>query len=208
MRDCSRGDMHKSCSIAVSDQSNREDAGLKDGDSGKGILDATCCNIKCGLQRVSQDWFHLNKNMLSKIGAKTNCGSAGHAQILEKDGARPPHPTSDELTSLFNDLSTTGSKSVILSLVVPYSDQFVPKPVCENFPLVLTEHRNNVLFICSDIDIAVSEEQANAVEAATRGQASSKLWFQFHAGQITASKMKAACHTDPNQLVQSLIKSV
>ena len=61
---------------------------------------------------------------------------------------------------------------------------------------------------CKDVEISVSEEQAKAVEAATRDQASSKLWFRFRAGRITASKMKTACCTDPKQPAQSLIKSV
>lgn len=67
---------------------------------------------------------------------------------------------------------------------------------------------SDVLSICNDINISVSEEQAKAVEMATRDQASSKLWFQFHAGRITAPKMKTACCTDHNQPAQSLIKSV
>lgn len=133
-----------------------------------------------------------------------------------KESRRQPS-TSDELSSLFNTLSTTGSKSAILSLIEPYSDDFIPKPISENFPLVLTELRNeealhmdysDVLSICNNINISVSEEQSKAVEIATRDQASSKLWFQFRAGRITASKMKTACCTDPNQPAQSLIKSV
>ncbi|XP_061580348.1 inhibitor of growth protein 1-like isoform X1 [Cololabis saira] len=67
---------------------------------------------------------------------------------------------------------------------------------------------SDVLSICNDINISVSEEQARAVEVATRDQASSKLWFRFRAGRITASKMKTACCTDPNKPAQSLIKSV
>jgi len=111
----------------------------------------------------------------------------------------------------------TGSKSAILSLIEPYSDSFVPKVIGENFPPVLTELRkdeavhmdySDLLSMCKDVDISVSEEQAKAVEAATRDQASSKLWFRFRAGRITASKIKTACCTDPKQPSQSFIKSV
>ena len=130
---------------------------------------------------------------------------------------KPQQPTSDELSSLFSALSATGSKSAILSLIEPYSDSFVPKSIGENLPLVLTELRKDeavhmdyseLLSACKDVEISVSEEQAKAVEAATRDQASSKLWFRFRAGRITASKMKTACCTDPKQPAQSLIKSV
>lgn len=54
-------------------------------------------------------------------------------------------------------------------------------------------------YTCNDINISVSEEQAKAVERATRDQASCNLWFQSRAGRITASKMKTACCTEPNQ---------
>lgn len=121
------------------------------------------------------------------------------------------------LSSLFSALSATGTRPSILSLVSPYSDSFVPKVMTENFPAVLTELRtdeavhmgySDLLNMCKDVDISVSEEQAKAVEAATRDQASSKLWFRFRAGRITASKMKTACCTDPKHPAQSLIKSV
>ena len=151
---------------------------------------------------------------------------AAHGQSLKEQSAsdfstdtvrKTQQPTSDELSSLFSALSATGSKSAILSLIEPYSDSFVPKVIGENFPPVLTEllkdeavhmDYSDLLFMCKDVDISVSEEQAKAVEAATRDQASSKLWFRFRAGRITASKMKTACCTDPKQPSQSFIKSV
>ena len=49
---------------------------------------------------------------------------------------------------------------------------------------------------------------AKAVEQETIQQASSKLWFKFRAGRITASRMKQACHTDPAMPSQSLIKTI
>ncbi|KAG7523856.1 Inhibitor of growth 1 [Solea senegalensis] len=42
---------------------------------------------------------------------------------------------------------------------------------------------SDVLSMCKHVEMSVSEEQAKAVEAATRDQASSKLWFRFRAGQ-------------------------
>uniref|UniRef100_A0A3Q1ED01 YqaJ viral recombinase domain-containing protein n=1 Tax=Acanthochromis polyacanthus TaxID=80966 RepID=A0A3Q1ED01_9TELE len=126
-------------------------------------------------------------------------------------------PTSDEISSLFIALHNSGSKPAILSLIEPYSDSFVPKVTGENIPPVLTELRKDeailmdykdLLAMCKGIDITISEEQAKAVEAETRRQASSKLCFQFRASRITASKMKTACCTDPKQPAQSLVKSV
>lgn len=211
--------MNTCCCIVVSDWSNSEVEGLKDGDAWKGLLAVNLLQCQRWSTRTVKlsDWLYC-------IAAKSDC--AGHVQSLEKEsasycstlkGSKTQHPVSDELASLFNALCTTGSKSAILSLIEPYSDHFVSKPIGENFPLVLTELRNeevvcmdysDVLCICKDVEISLSEERAKAVEVATRDQASSKLWFQFRVGRITSSKMKTACCTDPNQPAQSLIKSV
>ncbi|KAL3890954.1 hypothetical protein ACJMK2_003223 [Sinanodonta woodiana] len=61
---------------------------------------------------------------------------------------------------------------------------------------------------CQKIELIVSEEQAKAVESATREQSNSKLWHRFRTGRITASKMKNVCNTDPTFPSQSLIKSI
>ncbi len=49
---------------------------------------------------------------------------------------------------------------------------------------------------------------AKAVEKETIQQASSKLWFKFRAGRITASQMKQACHTNSSMPSQSLVKAI
>lgn len=140
-----------------------------------------------------------------------NC--AAHGQSLGKCSScqssvpvrKTQQPTSDDISSFFSALHKSGSKSAILSLIEPYSDSFVPNVIGENFPPVLTELRKDeailmddrdLLSMCKVVDISVSEDQAKGVEVATRGQASSKLWFRFRAGRITASKMKTACCTD------------
>ena len=57
-------------------------------------------------------------------------------------------------------------------------------------------------------NLAVTGEQAQALEKATRGQSLSKLWFQHRAGRITASMLKFSVHTDITQPSQSLIKKI
>lgn len=61
---------------------------------------------------------------------------------------------------------------------------------------------------CAEIDASISEEQIKLVEAATRDQARSKLWHRYRAGRITASRMRAACHTSETNPSKSLITSV
>ena len=54
----------------------------------------------------------------------------------------------------------------------------------------------------------MSTEMTKAVESTTRDQAGSNLWFKYRAGRITASRMKAVCHSDPTKPAQSLIKLI
>ena len=56
--------------------------------------------------------------------------------------------------------------------------------------------------------LKITEEQAKNIEAATRDQVRSKEWFCYRAGRVTASKFKAAAHTDLSQPSQSLLKAI
>ena len=47
--------------------------------------------------------------------------------------------------------------------------------------------------------IEITEQQARNIEVSSRDQTQSKTQFQFRAGRVTASKFKAACHTDLTQ---------
>ena len=55
---------------------------------------------------------------------------------------------------------------------------------------------------------SITHEQAKQIELKTREQAGSKIWFQQWAGRVTASKFRAAAHSDVAQPSQSLITSV
>ena len=57
-----------------------------------------------------------------------------------------PKPTQEEADKLFKLVHECGSRSAILSVVPPYSDEFVPKPVTQPFPTVLTELRDEDAF--------------------------------------------------------------
>lgn len=61
---------------------------------------------------------------------------------------------------------------------------------------------------CCGTKVSVTTEMAEAVEKATRDQSGSSLWLKYRAGRVTASRMKAACHTDPTNPAQSLIKCI
>ncbi|XP_076034152.1 uncharacterized protein LOC143020978 [Oratosquilla oratoria] len=128
-----------------------------------------------------------------------------------------PDPIDIELASFFKSLSSTSTKPALLSLCEPYCEQFAPKSVSLDFPTVLTELKEESAIQlpydelsnkCRSINLTVTEDQATAVERETREQASSKLWFKFQSGRITASVMKSVCATDPASPSQSLIKRV
>ena len=132
-------------------------------------------------------------------------------------GVSVPMATQKDMLSFCEHLHSTGKRAGILSCLSPFSDDYMPTSMTDNFPNLLTElvdencydmNYAELVSHCQDIFISVTEEQAEAVEAATREQASSKLWHRFRAGRITASNMKTVCHTDPAQPALSLISCI
>lgn len=121
------------------------------------------------------------------------------------------------LDNFFKELSKCGTKPAILSIVDPYSDNYVPKVVQPSFPKPLQQlfdekylkySYTELLAACKEIEITLTEQMVAAVEMETRAQSKSTLWFTYRAGRITASRMKSACHTDPSYPSQSLIKTI
>ena len=126
-------------------------------------------------------------------------------------------PTPQELSDFYQSLHNTQTKPVILSLIDTYSEDYIPKPISQVYPTVLSELRDEnsissnfgeLLKKCDEINLVITPEQAKEVESATRDQAKSKVWFRFRAGRITASKAKSVCKTDMANPSQSLIKGI
>ena len=99
----------------------------------------------------------------------------------------------------------------------PYSASYVPKSLDDNLPLCLSElfkpeyvTKNYVelLKVCDSCDISVSQSQVEAAEFNTKSQSMSRLWFSMRAGRITASRFKAASHTNTTSPSISLVMSV
>ena len=131
-----------------------------------------------------------------------------------KEGSRP---TSDELALFYEKISHQCTKPSILSLIPKYSDNYVPKSIQPYLPQPLTALRNEkylklnyheLLQECKDVSIDISSEMCDLIEKETRLQSKSKLWYKYRAGRVTASRMKAVCHTNPSDPSQSLIKSI
>ena len=112
-------------------------------------------------------------------------------------------------------LHGTDKRAGVLTSLSPFSDDYIPASLTDNFPPPLAHLLDENCFDmnyadlvahCQGLVISVSEQQAKAVDTATRDQVSSNLWHSFRAGMITASKMESICHTDPAQISLGLIR--
>ena len=121
------------------------------------------------------------------------------------------------MEQLFNNLSLCDTKPAVLSLVSLHSDMYVPKVSLPTFPKPMTSLCNpahcklnylDLLKACDNVSIEVTDDMAQAVEKETRKQSKTALWFKYRAGRVTASRMKAVCHTDITNPAQSLVKSI
>ena len=137
--------------------------------------------------------------------------------ITEVSVARGKVPSESEMDLLFENLSFSGTKPAILSLIPKYADSYMPKSSSSDFPQPLKSLKQSsyvdldyheLLKVCESASVEITAEMAKLVEKATRSQSQSKLWFKYRAGRITASRMKAVCHTDAGNPAQSLIKSI
>ena len=136
---------------------------------------------------------------------------------VQQATARGKESTESEMNVLFANLSLGGTKPLVLSLIQGYSDEYVPKSTLDTFPMPLKSLQQSshiklnypsLLEVCQSVEIEVTCEMAQSVERATQSQSSSKLWFTYRAGRVTASRMKAVCHTNAANPSQSLIKSI
>ena len=114
-------------------------------------------------------------------------------------------PAADEFDTFYESLSYSGTKPAILSLIPKYSSSYVPKRLLPTFPqplqlLHLPEYMDleyhELLKVCETLHIEITKETALTVEKETRLQSSSKLWFRYRAGRVTASRIKAVLHSD------------
>ena len=128
----------------------------------------------------------------------------------------PPPPTEENMSAFIQELSKTG-KPALLSILPEYCEKYVVDHSAMSLPLsglfdatAMDLPYNDLLRVCDSVfeSLKVTDMQAKNIELSTRDQAQSKTWFRFRAGHVTASKFKAAAHTDLSQPSQSLLKSI
>lgn len=97
---------------------------------------------------------------------------------------REKTPSHDATMAFLGMLAASKSKPAILSLVEPYSSQYVPKSLDSNFPVCLSQifkseylnlNYSELLAIASDYQFTVTEQQAMEVESKTKQQVNSRL---------------------------------
>ena len=88
-----------------------------------------------------------------------------------------PAPSEQEISQFFSSISKSSSKPAVLSLVDEYSDEYIPKTLKLNFPCILPdlaseENRqlsyDELIKRSKEIDLSVTKEQCDNVEAETR----------------------------------------
>lgn len=138
------------------------------------------------------------------------------ASQSQSAGELVPSPSQEEVLAFFNELSENG-KPALLAIVPDFCDSYIVDNSMLSAPLSLlfdyqcTELQYDDLMIkCESVfeSLAITPEQARNIEVITRAQALSKVWFRYRAGRVTASRFKAAVHTNPLKPSKSLIKAV
>ena len=105
----------------------------------------------------------------------------------------------------------------INSIMPPLSEKFKTSSPAINLPpslrdLYRPENEEltylELIAVCEQVSLTISDEQTRIIEAATREQSKTTAWFTQRAGRITASVMKQVCATDPGNPSQSLIHRI
>ena len=166
---------------------------------------------------------HLNNgcDMLTNTADIELRNERGASSSYSRVGSLNPNliPTTDnEANAFFGNVLK--HKPCVLSLLAPYCDSFIPTESEEATSLdipglsILYKPENEeltykeLLDVGEDIVFELTSEQICEIVKHTRAQHGCDLWFKHRAGRITASKMKAACHTDPASPSVSLIKQI
>ena len=188
-----------------------------------------CTQVKCSwllptyvnevsYERVKDIDFSSSKKLKENLDQKINsledkaAKPSGNYRIQSSYKAAPP--SAEEIGTLFTKVGNCKTKAVVLSLIPAYADQFVAQsravPVVSD--LFITENLDmnfpELLKLCLNVNLDISDEQTKQVEKDTRSQAKRSGFFKHRAGRISASASGVAFHSNLAQPPQSCIKSV
>ena len=137
----------------------------------------------------------------------------------EEDNREESRWAQTSLNVFFREISKSPSRPAILSLLNPYSDGYVPKSLSESLPRPLSllydvntasMGQRELLNLCktTEENLQLSEAEVVAVCMETKAQHKSTLWYSMREGRITASKLKSACHSNPDNPSVSLLQAI
>ena len=162
--------------------------------------------------------FSSAKKLKSALEQKIENTGEGSKTVLEQrcdqTFASNVIPSDEEMQEVYAKLNACKIKAVALSLIDPYADQFVYEsralPIIPD--LFETKHLEldypELIKMCVQVTLGVSEEHMDKVEISTRSQASGSGFYRHRAGRIGASQCSSAFHTNLAQPSQSLIKTI
>ena len=129
---------------------------------------------------------------------------------------KTPSTSKEEQLEFFKNITECLTKPVVLALVPELNNSYIPdtatslpKPMGTLFNQDYMNLSMDALSVkCKEIALGLTEAECKSIETETRGRSSSPVWFQQREGRITASRFKAACHTNPDKPAKSLIKGI
>ena len=157
--------------------------------------------------------FASPTTLQKKINGEINNDDEGYFMPGEFANLYPAAPD-DEMSQFYEQLSQSGTKSSILSIISPFSKNYIPKALSKKYPTITTELYNpanlqlnykQLLYLAMSATISCTKDQVEFLMQETKGEASSKSWYTFLAGRVTASNLYSVCHTDIAQPSISLI---
>jgi len=146
--------------------------------------------------------------------------------VDENDSAEPTSdsclkncvPSNDEeLSQLFDAKSLSGTQPAILSIVEPFSDNFVPRFSQNTFPKPLTSlhdmtymqsEYHELLEVCESVSLQCTAEMSQLKKGRPDPRPNLLCGINTENGRVTASCMKSVCHANAANPAQSLVKSI
>jgi len=157
-------------------------------------------NLKSALEQKTET-SHQNTGEGSKI-LEERCFQTFASNAIPSDG---------KMQQIYAKLNACKMKAVALSLIDPYADQFIDESRTLTIIPDLFETGNleldypELIKMCVEVTLGVSEEHIKKIEISTRTQASGSGFYRDRAGRIGASQCFSAFHTNLTQPSQSLI---
>ena len=120
-------------------------------------------------------------------------------------------PTQTKMHNFYANLNKSRIKPVALSLIKPYSSQFLSQSRgIPTIPDLFEDENLNMSYIdllkkCFSVEFSLSSEEILQIEKDTQNQANGSAFFRHRAGRIAASVSGAVCRTNPAQRSQTRV---